>query len=113
MTDGRFIEQSYPPSPEARRRVEVMLSAAKKRYDTLEQHDHRIGVAACPICSLHDHSDKRAIGFIAHAWDGDRGEEVPAWWVECPRCGSGRGIGVKSLGLTEWTALGVELSRKP
>lgn len=104
-------DQSYPPSPEAKRRIETMLAAAKKRFDTLGQHDHRNGAGRCPVCSLHDHSDRRVAGYLSHKGMGHQGEPVPAWWVECPRCGTGRGRAVKALGIVEWTDLGIALVR--
>lgn len=47
-----------------------------------EATKQRMRLAACPIHSKHDHADKRAFGF-----DRDR-QPVPAWWFNCPRCGT-------------------------
>lgn len=42
----------------------------------------RARIARCPICSQHDHSDRRAF-----CLDRDM-QEVPAYFFNCPRCGT-------------------------
>lgn len=54
-------------------------------------------LARCPICSKHDHSDKRPFGY-----DNDM-QPVPGWWFNCPRCGTAE----SQVHVNRWTADGI------
>lgn len=55
-------------------------------------------LARCPICSLHDHTNRDPFGF-----DKD-GQAIPAWWFVCPRCGND---GEAAVYVHLWTKAGM------
>lgn len=52
----------------------------------------------CPLCSKHDHSDKRSFGADSTM------QPVPGWWFNCPRCGTSE----SQIHVMRWERAGLE-----
>lgn len=89
-------------------------------------HHHGPGIdghKVCPICSKHDHDDKRTFGFTRRKVKSDPmrlrpgqeshevelSQDVPAWWFTCPQCGDPE---TAQFSCDSWTTEGIAFMRQ-